>query len=630
MRDILRNLNIMPRWVILTLDLFILLFGYIFATLVRFNFVLKDADRWLDLRRLSVYVGVYFLCSLYFKPHTSIIRYTHKEDLLAVLKTILVAGLILAGFNFYVKVYHPPRYIIPFSILIVGSLMNAALLTGYRFAVKEFFQSAVSRLGNKVRVVIFGAGETGRVAGRIMQDRHSHYALKFFLDDDPKLVGSKIQGVQVFRPDDDLGKLIRKTEIDEVIIAVQKLSRERRSWIVNECLNLGVHVKEVPDANKWVGGHLSEKQFKEIRIEDLLGRTPINIASSNAVDAFSGKVAMVTGAAGSIGSEISRQLVRCGAKKLILVDKAESDLYNLHESLKYEYAETDHVEIRICDITRSDVARELMVTYEPNILFHAAAYKHVPMVENQPLEGIRTNVLGTKTLADLAVEFSVEKFIMVSTDKAVNPTNIMGATKRSAEMYCQSLSDQSDVEFITTRFGNVLGSNGSVIPLITNQIRKGGPITITHPEITRYFMTIPEACSLVLEAGAMGKGGEIFVFDMGEPVKILDLAHKMVKLAGLEVGQDIEMKFIGLRPGEKLYEEVLSDLEGLKDTHHPKIRIAAKVPTDHEHIELLLLAIQESVSQRDEMKAVKNLKHLVPEFKSQMSRFEVLDKVSKS
>ncbi|MDW3196189.1 MAG: polysaccharide biosynthesis protein [Cytophagales bacterium] len=360
-------------------------------------------------------------------------------------------------------------------------------------------------------------------------------------------------------------------------------------------------------------------------LEKVLGRASINYFSENAKKEYAGKVVLVTGAAGSIGAELVRQLQACKPKILLLLDQAESGLYDLVHDLHSGNGHLKFVESIVCNITNKKSLERIFVSNKIDIVFHAAAYKHVPLMEDHPFEAINTNIFGTKILADLSVEFGVSKFVFVSTDKAVNPTNIMGATKRAAEMYIQSYTHISKTDFITTRFGNVLGSNGSVIPLFSKQIAKGGPITVTHPEITRYFMTIPEACSLVLEAGSIAQGGEIFVFDMGGSVKIIDLAYKMLALAGLEPGKDIEIIFTGLRPGEKLYEELLSTKENTKPTHHPKIMVAEVQENDHEYVNYMLLSIKESFDNGGEIDMIRQLKSLIPEFKSNGSRFSSLD-----
>jgi len=413
--------------------------------------------------------------------------------------------------------------------------------------------------------------------------------------------------------------------VAHLIISVQKISPARKKNLVDICLHYDTKVLNVPPVTDWINGELSFKQIKKIQIEELLERDAISLTTENIKQQLSNKTILVTGAAGSIGSEIVRQVIQFQPKKIILLDQAESPLYDMEMELKDEYDSLSY-EIVIGDIRNIDRMENVFKSFLPQVVFHAAAYKHVPMMENNPSESILTNVLGTKILADLAVKYKVEKFVMVSTDKAVNPTNVMGASKRIAEIYTQSLGKIVSTKFITTRFGNVLGSNGSVIPRFRQQIEKGGPVTITHPEITRFFMTIPEACQLVLEAGTTGEGGEIFIFDMGESVKILDLAKKMIKLSGLTLDKDIKITFTGLRPGEKLYEELLANEENTLLTHHKQILVAKVKEYDFEFISNQIQALINCFNQQDNKLIVKQMKQLVPEFKSNNSIYEELDK----
>ena len=385
-----------------------------------------------------------------------------------------------------------------------------------------------------------------------------------------------------------------------------------------------VKVKSVPSVEDWFDGNFSPQQIKDVNINDLLGRNPIELPKKNIQKDIQNKTILVTGAAGSIGSEIVRQLLKLQPKKVILLDQAESALYDLNQDL-IRKNKSKNIEIIVGDITRKERVTNIFKSYHPEIIFHAAAYKHVPLMENNPTESIRTNLLGTKIIADLAVAYNIQKFILVSTDKAVNPTNVMGASKRSAEMYCQALNQEHKTKFIITRFGNVLGSNGSVIPLFKKQINGGGPITVTHPNVTRFFMTIKEACQLVLEASSMGDGGEIFVFDMGESIKIIDLAHKMIQLAGLKIDKDIKIKIIGLRPGEKMFEETLNINESTSKTHHPKILIGkvsvVNLSEINKSIEKLIMFIK--TQQNDEI--IKQMKEIIPEYVSNNSEFSKFD-----
>jgi FlaA1/EpsC-like NDP-sugar epimerase len=431
-----------------------------------------------------------------------------------------------------------------------------------------------------------------------------------------------------------LEKLVKQFGITELIIAVRDLSVQRKNEIIDECLRLNVSVSMVPPVDQWINGGLTAGAIREIKIEDLLSREQILLDNPRIEEDIKGKIVLVTGAAGSIGSELCRQICHYHPKLIVLLDIAESPLYDIEQEFREHYPNCP-IKIILGDVRNRKKMKEVFKEFKPEVVFHAAAYKHVPMMENYPEEAIHANVIGTKILADLSVLAQVDKFVFVSTDKAVNPTNVMGASKRAAEMYVQALNQYLDsnhkkyhTKFITTRFGNVLGSNGSVIPLFKKQILNGGPVSVTHPEITRYFMTIPEACQLVLEAAVMGEGGEIYVFDMGEPVKILDLAKKMIQLSGKKVDTDIKIQFTGLREGEKLFEELLNDFETVKITHHPKIKIAQVLPSSYHKIDGQIDFFQELIGKNNETDLVRHLKSLVPEYISNSSRFEVLDRMN--
>jgi FlaA1/EpsC-like NDP-sugar epimerase len=484
----------------------------------------------------------------------------------------------------------------------------------------------------RANVMIFGAGQTGIITRHVLEST-PRMKVTGFLEDDPNKAGKVIDGVSIFEASAlELNRVFVEYSIDELIFTAKEMSLERKNEVVDVCIKHQVRVRTVPPVEKWVKGELSFNQIKEINIEELLGREAIKIKNGNIESDLRGKKVLITGAAGSIGSELFRQVVLAGPSAVVLIDQAESALYEL----EHETRSMDINKVRLywylADINNKDRIRAIFEEHRPSIVYHAAAYKHVPMMENNPSEAITCNILGTKTMADLSVEFGISKFVMVSTDKAVNPTNVMGCSKRIAEIYVQSYNDFLESQsgnhtaFVTTRFGNVLGSNGSVIPLFKKQIQDGGPITVTHPEITRYFMTIAEACQLVLEAGTMGKGGEIFIFDMGKSVKILDLAEKMVWLSGLEPRKDIDIVFTGLREGEKLYEELLNNRENTIRTHHEKIMIAKVPKSSYQEVNNYIELFNDLVYDRNELKCVALMKELVPEYKSNYSRYEVLDK----
>ncbi|GHN02851.1 capsular polysaccharide biosynthesis protein [Cytophagales bacterium WSM2-2] len=481
------------------------------------------------------------------------------------------------------------------------------------------------------RVMIFGAGQTGIITRHVLESTPRMKVIGF-LEDASDKAGKVIDGIQIFDArTSELQRLFSEYSIDELIFTPKEISLERKNEVVDACIRGLVKVRTVPPVEKWVKGELSLNQIKEINIEELLGREPIKISNRVTESDLRGKKVMITGAAGSIGSELFRQVVLAKPSAIILVDQAESALYEVERESRAMDVSA-RLYWYLADVNNKDRMRFIFDEHRPTIVYHAAAYKHVPMMENNPSEAITCNILGTKTLADLSVEFDVLKFVMVSTDKAVNPTNVMGCSKRIAEIYVQSYNDYLETlgkphtAFVTTRFGNVLGSNGSVIPLFKKQIQEGGPITVTHPEITRYFMTIAEACQLVLEAGTMGRGGEIFLFDMGKSVKILDLAEKMIWLSGLEPRKDIDIVFTGLREGEKLYEELLNNRENTIQTHNQKIMIAKVQQYSYKEINSYVELFNDLVYDKNELKSVALMKELVPEYKSNYSRYEVLDK----
>jgi FlaA1/EpsC-like NDP-sugar epimerase len=521
--------------------------------------------------------------------------------------------------------------IIPYSVILISLLSSFLLLFNYRLLVKYIFSIYRNSVVNQSRVMIFGAGQTGIITRHVLESTPRMKVIGY-LEDAYDKTGKVIDGVPIFDAKaSELSQLLDEYSVDELIFTPKDISLERKNEVVDACMKNQVKVRTVPPVEKWVRGELSFNQIKEVNIEELLGRESIKIKNGSIDADLRGKKILITGAAGSIGSEIFRQVANANPSAIILIDQAESALYELErESISIETSA--RLYWYLADVNNKERMRSIFEIHKPNIVYHAAAYKHVPMMESNPSEAITCNILGTKNLADLAVQFSVTKFVMISTDKAVNPTNVMGCSKRIAEIYVQSLNDYLDIKgkghtaFVTTRFGNVLGSNGSVIPLFKKQIQEGGPITVTHPEITRYFMTIAEACQLVLEAGTMGNGGEIFIFDMGKSVKILDLAHKMIWLSGLQPGRDIDIVFTGLREGEKLYEELLNNHENTMPTHHQKIMIAKVQQYSYEEINRYVELFEDLVYDKNELKSVALMKELVPEYKSNYSRYEVLDK----
>ncbi|MFD1769580.1 polysaccharide biosynthesis protein [Sphingobacterium suaedae] len=628
---IFNQIGIVPRWTIFIFDLTIAAIAFVFAYAVFYSFNLNAYARVHFATEIIYCLGITSFSFLIFKLYSGIVRYTSAVDSIRILSTLLFNVIILFAIKLILIALQIPT-LIPTNVIIIYSLFAFTGLTTYRTLIKIFFQYSKTKTAEKKNVAVYGAGDLGIAVKRTFDhDLKSNKFIVAYLDDDETKIGKYIDGVKIY-DSKDLERLIEKLAIDELIFASHNVALEKKDVIIDISLERKVNVLTLPPVSEIINGTLSPSQIKKVKIEDLLERAPITLSHDNIRDQLEGKRILVTGAAGSIGSEIAKQLGLFNPQLIILCDQAESPLHNLHLDLQERFKNQSYHSF-IADVKNEDRMRLLFDTFKPQYVYHAAAYKHVPMMESHPIEGVRTNVLGTYTLANLAVEFGVSKFVFVSTDKAVNPTNVMGATKRIAEMYVQSLNnhignqgDKEGTRFITTRFGNVLGSNGSVIPRFREQIEKGGPLTVTHPEITRYFMTIPEACQLVIEAGCMGNGGEIFVFDMGKSVKIVDLAEKMIKLSGFVPYQDIDIKFTGLRPGEKLYEELLNDLENTLPTHHQKIMIAQVRENNYLFVSKQIQILFEQTKTSNNMDVVRQMKAIVPEFKSQNSVYEQLDK----
>lgn len=633
--------------IILLFDLIIVFILYIFSFFLRyqFNFKLLEDENygsigWNGLIEKSLFVtGIYGAYFLYFKPYCNILRNTTPYEIYVILRscflTILTLSLFSIGLDLLYKKYlihHRGSFLyLPQIVSIIHCLFVINLLLIYRIVIKKIFSKYVNNKSvNQIKVIIYGAGSSGRITMNVLKnDARTNYNIIGFIDDDPNKANKKIDQYTIFKPAIGFEKIVVK-KVDQMIIAIQDLKDSKKREIINRCLKLNIEVKNVPPIHHWIEGKLTAHQIRPVKVEDLLGRVPIKLNNQNISNEINKKIVLVSGAAGSIGSEMVRQLIHFEPRKIIAIDQAESLLYDLQTEIKINYSELFYlIEFIVANINDREHISKLFKQYKPDIVYHSAAYKHVPLMEQFPFEAFYTNILGTKKLADLALENHCIKFVMISTDKAVNPTNVMGASKRIAEIYIRSLQKEyGKTQFITTRFGNVLGSNGSVIPLFRKQIEKGGPVTLTHKDITRYFMTISEACNLVLEASAMGKGREIFVFDMGKRIKIYDLAVNIIKLSGFEPFKDIDIKEIGLRPGEKLYEELLHSEENTLPTHHPKI-LKAKVEGQDYKIVNQLIAKMQNLSREEEFQLITFMKVLVPEYKSNNSRFEKIDQKKK-
>ena len=618
----------LSRWTVLLFDVITTLLALIASIALRFNFSVDQAQRVLNLPSFIGVLALYTFGFIAVGSHKGILRHTSLDDVKKVLKStgwgfslaiIVTLSLSFAGAG----------RLFPVSILTFHFALTTLGLIGLRLVAKSIYIAGTHQKTNFQNVLIFGSGDSGIMTkNALQQEQKGKYRVIAFADDNANRWDKKLQNIPILSPLKALSESwLAENKIELVVIAIQSINPTRRNEISEAAIKAGVKVKVVPAYRTWIDGNLTSKQLKSIKIEDLLQRNKIVLDNVNISGSVEGKTVLVTGAAGSIGSEIARQLSFYNLKNLILIDHAESPLYDIEQELK-ENCRTKKTINPICEVANvKDRYRmdTIFDNYRPDIVYHAAAYKHVPIIEKSPYEGIFVNVFGTRIVADTALRYGVERFVMVSTDKAVNPTNVMGATKRVAELYTQSLNELGKTKFIATRFGNVLGSNGSVVPLFRKQIENGGPITVTHEEITRYFMTIPEACNLVLEAGAMGQGGEVFVFDMGEPVKILDMAKKMVNLSGLELNTDIAIEFTGLRPGEKLYEELLASSENTLPTHHPKIMVAKVETYSNKAIKEHLDILTEIMIDGDVVGMVRKVKTIVPEYISQNSEFEALD-----
>jgi len=627
---VFNQIGIVPRWTIFIFDLTIAAIAFVFAYGLFYSFDIGAYATPNFAVELIYCLGITSVSFLIFKLYSGIVRYTSAVDSIRILSTLLFNVIVLFAIKLILIAGNIPT-LIPTNIIIVYSLFAFTGLTTYRTLIKIFFQYNKTKTSDKKNVIVYGAGDLGIAVKRTFDhDLKSNNYIVAYLDDDESKIGKYIDGIKIFSSA-DLGRLINKLAIDELIFASHRISTEKKNQVIDICLEHKINVLTLPPVSEIINGTVSPTQIKKVKIEDLLERPPIKLKNDSLLEQLRGKRILVTGAAGSIGSEIAKQLGHFEPQLIILCDQAESPLHNLHLDLQ-DHFKNQAYQSFIADVKNEDRMRILFETFKPQYVYHAAAYKHVPMMENHPIEGVRTNVFGTFILSNLSIEFEVSKFVFVSTDKAVNPTNVMGATKRIAEMYVQSLNNDLEenhpntkTRFITTRFGNVLGSNGSVIPRFREQIEKGGPLTVTHPDITRYFMTIPEACQLVIEAGCMGNGGEIFVFDMGKSVKIVDLAEKMIKLSGFIPYQDIDIKFTGLRPGEKLYEELLNDLENTLPTHHQKIMIAKVRENNLLEVVEQINQLEERVKTNNNVEIVRQMKVIVPEFKSQNSIYEQLD-----
>jgi len=607
----------LPRWMLFIIDNFAVFLVFVCAYLLRFNFDLEVIRAVIDVNHIILAVSVYAVFSLIFRSYSGLLRHTTLTDISLVFIVTTGSAMSLMAISLLSRLFEwNINLIIPLSIILIHYVSITVFLFFVRVFVKVVFRFATSSIQNTRNVLIFGAGELGFVVKRvILSDPKYGFNVIGFIDNDKNLYGKKINGIPVYEASVISTDFLSKNNVESLIIADKEITVDQKSRLIRAAISMGLEVLETPEVDKWLDGQLNTRQFQRVKLEDLLGREPIKLNMSLIRSGLQDRTILITGAAGSIGSEIVRQLARFNSKEVILVDQAETPLFYLENELKEKFVDLPF-KILLADVTNKEKMDRVFQKYRPEIVFHAAAYKHVSLVEESPHEAIRVNVGGTMVMIDLALKYKTEKFVMISTDKSVNPTGVMGASKRICEKLVQSKAqiEGNRTQFIVTRFGNVLGSNGSVIPLFSKQIENGGPVTVTHPEIYRYFMTIPEACQLVLEAGFMGNGGEIFVFDMGSPVRIADLAHNMIQLSGLVPGKDIKIVYTGLRPGEKLYEELLTDKETTLPTHHPKIKKASVEQIEGRVILSKIEGLVDTLYTLSKKDVVRLMKELVPEY----------------
>lgn len=620
--------KVLPIWTILLIDVFIIVIASLLAYALRYDFrsLFLESSSIEKTIIWSVVVNLIFF--RVFRTYSNVLRFSSFIDIIRIFVALTVSYVLLMLFSVLVD-DNMPGMIAPVSVLFMAYVSSFAMMACSRVIVKTFFELINFDGRHSVNVFIYGAKEAGvNIAKALRVNLRNHYRLRGFIADEPELIGKVMMGVKVYPNDENIIDVLNERNTQTLIISPAKMEELKKSDMADRLLANNIKLMTAPSLSDWNAQTLNKNQLKEIQIEDLLQRDPIVIDIQKVASHLEGKRVMITGAAGSIGSEIMRQVASFNPYKLILIDQAETPLHDIRLELQDRWRDID-AETIVADISNAPRMEAIFKEFRPQYIFHAAAYKHVPMMEDNVSEAIQTNVYGTRTVADLAVKYGAEKFVMISTDKAVNPTNVMGCSKRICEIYVQSLAKKLQkqgghvTQFITTRFGNVLGSNGSVIPRFRDQIQRGGPVTVTHPEIIRYFMTIPEACRLVLEAGSMGNGGEIYIFDMGRPVKIVDLAKRMINLSGRT---DVKIEFTGLRHGEKLYEELLNVKELTKPTYHEKIMIATVREYDYDEVKDRIQHLIDVSYTYDQMKIVAAMKDLVPEFISKNSCFEVLDK----
>jgi FlaA1/EpsC-like NDP-sugar epimerase len=628
----LKNLGYLPRWVIIIIDLLVIFTSGSVSYILFKGLGLK----YFKATDEGYFIAAYFVVNLFyfwwFKTYSGIIRHSSFIDAIKILFSQAATLVTLVILNFLYAVFFGNGLFLN-TALFINIIISFCLLFMYRVLVKQIFESYFKNIqsGNLVNALVYGSDANAiSVSNALISEIPTKFKILGFIDKYNQNSSKLILNLPILNQKKKISVIMRSMNAEALILADKSLTKEEQIAIVDDCLEHNLKVYTVPIITDWANQKEISQKIKSFQIEDLLDRKPIILDKKSISAQLLDKTILISGAAGSIGSEIVRQVIDFNPATILILDQAETPLHNL--TLEIQNLNSDiKVKSIVTDIRSKKSLEKVFAEYKPNVVYHAAAYKHVPLMEENPSQAIFVNVKGTKNLADLSLKYSVDKFVMVSTDKAVNPSNVMGASKRIAEKYVQSLyfnelkKNAQTTKFITTRFGNVLGSNGSVVPLFSKQIAEGGPITITHQDIIRYFMTIPEACQLVLEAGSMGKGGEIYIFDMGKPVKIIDLANKMIRLAGFVPDKDIKIKIVGLRPGEKLYEELLNDNSKTLPTHHEKITVAQEIIDDYNLVDAEISELIKTAHFQNSNKIVSKMKSLVPEYISMNSTFETLD-----
>lgn len=607
LRQLLTN-----RFIVLGHDALMVMVAWLMAFWLRYNLTEFSHRTWIvALHTLPIIVAVQMLAAVWCGCYRGMWRFASLPDLIRIVKAVMIGAIIALGCIFvFNRLVNVPRVVFPLYVILLTCCWGAPRIV-YRI-LKDYFR----HVQHANRVLIIGAGYAGESLVReLMRDRHGRYKPVAFLDNDIKLLGKDIHGVRVVGTIDKLEKYVRRLRASMVMLAIPSATTKQMQSIVNACDELDIPYRTLPSISDLTENRITINALRKVEIEDLLGRDPVQLDWHHINESLQDKVVLVTGGGGSIGSELCRQIAQCRPSKLVIIENSEFNLYNISQELQQQFAE---IELVACLVDAGDAkfVNQVFMQHRPEVVFHAAAYKHVPLLENQLLVAVKNNIFATRVLADLAVQYRVQKFVLVSSDKAVNPTNIMGLSKRIAEIYCQNVNSQGGTQFVTVRFGNVLGSTGSVVPLFRKQLEAGGPITVTHPDMTRYFMTIPEATSLILQSYTMGQGGEIYVLDMGEPVKITYLAEQMIRLAGKLPNKDIKIKYTGIRPGEKMFEELFHGSEALRPTSHHKISLANSRKVDWITLIKSFDKVEFAYQSDDEAKILNELCELVPEYDS--------------